>query len=83
MQTDSVEKTFAKRHSMKTPFTVILGNSGIIQITSQIQNLIGKTSAMFVNTHPLLESYKPWARFLYDIGGISVNPPQPLNEVTK
>ncbi|PAV61416.1 hypothetical protein WR25_01758 [Diploscapter pachys] len=64
MQTDSVEKTFAKRHSMEIPFT----------------NLIGKTSAMFVNTHPLLESYKPWARFLYDIGGISVNPPQSLNE---
>ena len=45
---------------------------------SVIQKLTRTASAVFINTHPLTDSWRPSLRNVFDIGGIALHEPKPL-----
>lgn len=47
-----------------------------------VQELVGNTSLLFVNTHYSLSGAKPHSPALIEVGGIHIQEPKPLKPVT-
>lgn len=47
-----------------------------------LQNILSHSSVVFINTDPLVDFARPTLSNIIPIGGITVSPPNPLNQVS-
>lgn len=48
--------------------------------SSSFEDLLRHSNLMFLNTHELTDSQRPWSRRVHEIGGISFKAPNPLDD---